>query len=338
MIGMVKIIHVAVAILQRKNQFGHIEFLLASRPQGKGWAGWWEFPGGKIEADETPERALSRELQEELGITPTHTQQWLTRRFDYPKTHDAVAKTVLLHFYFVTQWQGEISAKEGQQLSWQGSQYFRQNITVSPVLPANAPIMKALALPPIYAISNVAEMGESVWLNALEAQLQQGLRLIQLREKHLATPALMRLAEQVQILAKPYGAKVLFNHDITLTQELGEPSFGEMGVHLTSQQLMSLNEKPSHLPSHCIVAASCHNATELAHAEKLDLDFVVLSPVNNSKSHENARPLGWEQFSALIQHSTMPVYALGGMQTSDLVQAFSCGARGIAMQRAAWKA
>ena len=331
---MVKIIHVAVAILQRKNLFGQIEFLLASRPQGKGWAGWWEFPGGKIETDETPARALGRELQEELGIMPTHTQQWLTRRFDYLKTHDAEAKTVLLHFYFVSQWQGEVSAKEGQQLSWQNP----QNITVSPVLPANAPIMKALALPPIYAISNVVEMGESAWLKALETQLQQGLRLIQLREKYLAAPALMRLAEQVLILAKPYGAKVLFNHDIKLAQQLGELSFSEVGVHLTSKQLMSLNEKPSHLPSDFIVAASCHNAIELVHAEKLNLDFVVLSPVNISKSHENARPLGWEQFSALIQHTTMPVYALGGMQTSDLSQALICGARGIAMQRAVWKA
>ena len=331
---MVKIIHVAVAILQRKTLFGQTEFLLASRPQGKGWAGWWEFPGGKIEVNETPEHALSRELQEELGITPTDTQPWLTRRFDYPKTHDSAAKAVLLHFYFVTQWQGEVSAKEGQQLSWQNP----QNITVSPVLPANAPIMKALALPPIYAISNVAEMGEAAWLSALEAQLQQGLRLIQLREKHLAAPALMRLAEQVLALAKPYGAKVLFNHDIKLAQQLAELSFGEMGVHLTSKQLMSLNEKPSNLPRHLIVAASCHNATELAHAEKLDLDFVVLSPVNISKSHENTRPLGWEHFAALMQHATMPVYALGGMQTSDLGQALSCGARGIAMQRAVWLA
>ena len=329
---MVKIIHVAVAILQRKNQFGQTEFLLASRPQGKGWAGWWEFPGGKIEANETPEHALSRELQEELDITPTYTQQWLARRFDYPKTHDSAAKTVLLHFYFVTQWQGEISPKESQQLSWQSP----QNITVSPVLPANAPIMKALALPPIYAISNVTEMGEAAWLSALETQLQQGLRLIQLREKHLAAPALMRLAEQVLALAKPYGAKVLFNHDIKLARQLAELSFGEMGVHLTSKQLMSLNEKPSNLPRHFIVAASCHNATELAHAEKLDLDFVVLSPVNISKSHENTRPLGWEHFAALMQHATMPVYALGGMQISDLGQALSCGARGIAMQRAVW--
>ncbi len=320
---MVKIIHVAVAILQRKNQLGKIEFLLASRPQGKGWAGWWEFPGGKIEADETPEQALSRELQEELGIKPTSTQQWLIRRFDYPETHDSAAKTVLLHFYFVTQWQGEVSAKEGQQLSWQSP----QNITVSPVLPANAPIMKALALPPIYAISNVAEMGEAAWLSALEVQLKQGLQLIQLREKQLAGLALIRFTEQVLALAKEYGAKVLLNNDAKIAQELGAD-----GVHLSSQKLMKLTEKPHGL----IVAASCHNELELAHAAQLSLDFVVLSPVNLTKSHEGAITLGWEYFADLMQLATLPVYALGGMQTKDLEKALSCGARGIAMQRAVW--
>ena len=329
---MSKVTHVAVAIIQKNSSlFSSGEFLLASRPVNKPWAGWWEFPGGKIEANETPEHALSRELQEELGITPTYTQSWLIRRFDYPAIsqngHDSAAKTVLLHFYFVTQWQGEISAKEGQQLSWQNP----QNITVSPVLPANAPIMQALALPPIYAISNVAEMGEAAWLSALEAQLQQGLRLIQLREPLLAALALMRLAEQVLVIAKPYGAKVLINNDMQLAQQLGAD-----GVHLSRLQLMRLSEKPSNLPSNFIVAASCHNATELGHAENLGLDFVVLSPVNISKSHENTRPLGWEHFAALMQHATIPVYALGGMQISDLGQALSCGARGIAMQRAVW--
>ena len=316
---MKKIIHVAVAILQNANG----EFLLASRPQGKGWAGWWEFPGGKIEVDEAPEHALSRELQEELGITPISTQQWLTRHFDYPQTHDSAAKTVLLHFYFVTAWQGDISAKEGQQLSWQNP----QNITVAPVLPANAPIMRALALPPLYAISNVAEMGEEAWLNALKMQLKQGLRLIQLREKQLESPAFIRLAEQVLKMAKPYAAKVFINNHIQLAQQLGAH-----GVHLPSHTLMRLQEKPASL----IVAASCHNALELAHAQLLGLDFVVLSPVNFTKSHEDAMMLGWDAFATLIQPIAMPVYALGGMQMSDLATALSCGARGIAMQRAIW--
>jgi 8-oxo-dGTP diphosphatase len=326
---MSKTIDVAVAILQKNaSLFSSGEFLLASRPNGKGWAGWWEFPGGKIEANESPQHALKRELQEELGITPTQVQQWLTRRFDYPQTHDSEAKTVLLHFYFVNAWQGEISAKEGQQLSWQNP----QNIIVSPVLPANAPIMQALALSPIYAISNLAEMGEHAWLNALETQLKNGLSLIQLREKQLAVPAFMGLAEQVLKMAKTYDAKVLINSDIELAQKIGAD-----GVHLSSLQLIQLTEKPSNLPKNFMVAASCHNALELAHAQQLGLDFVLLSPVNATKSHEDAATLGWENFSALIQPFSLPVYALGGMQMSDFDKALSCGARGIGMQRAVWK-
>jgi 8-oxo-dGTP diphosphatase len=322
---MSKVVHVAVAIIQKTTS----EFLLASRPHGKGWAGWWEFPGGKIETGETPEHALTRELQEELGITPIQIQQWLTRRFDYQQTHDAEAKTVLLHFYFVTRWQGELAAKEGQQLSWQNP----QKITVSPVLPANAPIMKALALPPVYAISNVAEMGEAAWLLALENQFKNGLQLIQLREKMLAEPISMRIAEHVLELAQGFGAKLMINNDIKLALRIGAH-----GVHFTAQQLMQFSEKPPELfAKKMLVAASCHNAAELEKAQQLDLDFVVLSPVNHTKSHENAATLGWENFKKLIENVDLPVYALGGMDWTDLPQALSCGARGIAMQRAAWR-
>lgn len=317
---MTKITQVAVAILQRKNENGQNQFLLASRPHGKGWAGWWEFPGGKIDSGETPEHALARELAEELGIKPTITQQWLTRQYDYPATHDAPAKMVLLHFYFVNAWQGEVSAREGQQLNWQSA----DNLTVKPVLPANASILKALLLPPVYAISNIAEMGEKPFLDALQTALNKGLRLVQVREKHLTKDAFIKVSEQIIALAKPYNATVLISQDIALARDLGA-----QGVHLPSQDLLILKTKPAGL----MVAASCHNPEELAHAEMLGLDFVVLSPVKSTQSHPEIDALGWQTFAEMIKNISLPVYALGGMSLSDLPIALSYGARGIAYQR-----
>jgi 8-oxo-dGTP diphosphatase len=317
---MTKVVEVAVAILQKTNG----DFLLASRPQGKGWAGWWEFPGGKIERHESPSQALSRELQEELGITPTLTQPWLKRRYDYPATHDAEAKTVLLHFFFVLAWHGEVSALEGQTLAWQSP----RQIEVTPILPANAPIMHALALPSVYAISNVAEMGKAPFLEALKSALEHGLQLIQVREKQLATEALSALTDEVLNICAPYNAQVILNADVSVAKQLGVH-----GVHLTNQRLMQLDSKPEHL----IVGASCHDNAGLNHACHLQLDFAVVSPVLPTQSHPEAIPLGWETFAEMIGNCSIPIYALGGMQPQHLNVALSYGARGIAMQRAAWQ-
>lgn len=316
---MTKVVQVAVAILQKANG----EFLLASRPQGKGWAGWWEFPGGKIEQGEAPEHALTRELQEELGVTPTAIQPWITRRYDYPATHDAEAKTVLLHFFFVTAWQGDVKPLEGQTLAWQPPQH----VQVSPVLPANAPIMQALALPNIYAISNLAEMGKSEFIRAFKQALDQGLQLIQIREKQLSAEALKSLVDDVLNITSSYGTKVMLNAEIELADRLGVH-----GVHLNSLALMQCQRKPEGL----MVAASCHDTLQLAHAEQLGLDFVVLSPVLNTQSHPNATTLGWSRFKEMVLNYSLPVYALGGMLPEHLSMALSCGGRGIAMQRGAW--
>ena len=318
---MTKVVHVAVAILQNKQG----EFLLASRPSDKGWAGWWEFPGGKLETDELPADALSRELQEELAIKPTQLQPWLQRRFDYPQTHDAAAKTVLLHFFFVTEWQGYIEAKEGQTLSWQTP----GDVTVSPILPANVPILKALALPDIYAISHIEEMGERQFLAVFKHVLDSGIKLVQLREKHLDKQTLLRLAKKVVAIAQPYQAKVMVNQHIDIAK-----AAGAHGVHLPSLELMQLRYKPQGL----LVSASCHNALELAHAEQLELDFVTLSPITQTKSHPQGQTIGWSAFTEWAATVNIPVYALGGMRPKNLPSALLHGARGIAMQRALWEA
>src|SRR4030066_1121313 len=99
-----KIVEVAAAILQRPDG----SFLLAQRPPDKIWAGYWEFPGGKIEPGETPYHALVRELREELGITVTTAYPWITRVFTYPHA------TVRLNFFRVTAWGGELHPHEGE--------------------------------------------------------------------------------------------------------------------------------------------------------------------------------------------------------------------------------
>jgi len=303
----------AVAVLLRPDG----QVLLGRRPEGKPWAGWWEFPGGKIEDGESALHALQRELDEELGTQATEVYPWLTRSFDYPE------KTVRLHFFMVRGWTAAPHGREGQKLSWQNP----AALTVGPMLPANEPILAALMLPPVYAITNLAETDEASFLAQLEQALDNGLKLIQIREKQLERDALYRFAEKMLKLALPHDAKVLLNGNIGLARTLGAH-----GVHLSSSQLMTLHEKPENL----LCAASCHSAEELAQARKLGLDFVVMGPVLPTRSHPGAATLGWEAFSNLIQNQPMPVYALGGLKPGDLTTAWQAGAHGIAMQRGVW--
>ena len=308
-----KIVEVAAAVLQREDN----SFLLAQRPPDKIWAGYWEFPGGKIESGETPYHALVRELREELGITVETAYPWLTRVYTYPHA------TVRLNFFRVTAWSGELHPHEGQQFSWQ----YVPDVTVAPVLPANDPILRALSLPTLYAISNVQELGEAEFMRRLEAALANGLRLVQLREKDYSREALRTLALKMLPLLRQHDARLIINADIELAKEIGAD-----GVQLTGAQLAELRERPA--VDWC--AASCHNAGELRNAEELGCDFALLSPVLATQTHPGAPHLGWEKFAAIAAGSSIPVYALGGLTHADMQTAWQHGAHGIALLRQAW--
>lgn len=312
-----KIVEVSAAVLQQPDG----SFLLAQRPSDKIWAGYWEFPGGKVEPGETAREALVRELREELGITVQTAYPWLTRVFTYPHA------TVRLNFFRVTAWSGELHPHEGQEFAWQPALTQVEQTTVSPILPANAPILRALSLPTLYAISNAGELGVDEFLRRLEARLQAGLRLVQLREKALDGDAFRALAQQALALTRTHGARLLLNGNVYLAQELGAD-----GVQLTGSQLANLTARPE--VDWC--AASCHDADELRHAEQLGCDFALLSPVLPTKSHPGAPHLGWERFAELACGSTIPVYALGGLQLADMTTAWQHGAHGVALLRQAW--
>ena len=128
-------VEVAVGVLiERDAQGREGRFLLTSRPEGKVYAGHWEFPGGKLEAGETVEQALRRELIEELGITIGEAHPWQTEVMDYPHAR------VRLHFCKLRQWQGAFEMREGQQMAWQ-----TLPVQVGPVLPGTVPVLGWLA-------------------------------------------------------------------------------------------------------------------------------------------------------------------------------------------------
>jgi 8-oxo-dGTP diphosphatase len=124
------LVQVAVGVLVRTDD----SFLLTSRPEGKAYAGYWEFPGGKLEAGETIEQALRRELQEEIGITIQDCALWKIDCIDYPHA------LVQLNFCKITQWTGELQMLESQSFAWQ-----QLPVTVMPVLPGTVPVLQWFA-------------------------------------------------------------------------------------------------------------------------------------------------------------------------------------------------
>lgn len=302
---------VAVGVLQRPD--GRV--LLAQRPAGKPAAGFWEFPGGKIEAGEERVAALKRELHEELGVDALEAQPWISREHAYSRF------TARLHLFRVPRWRGTPQGREGQRLRWENP----GAVAAEPLLEANHGILRALALPRIYAISKAAAFGEQEFLQRLRGALEKGLRLVQLREPSLPGPALAQLAGAVCALAHDYGARVLLN-------SAHEFITGVDGIHLQSAQLMRCRERPS-VP---LCAASCHDREELLHAANLGVDFAVLSPVLPTRTHPGAAILGWETFGELCRDLPMPVFALGGMRTDMLEKAMRHNAHGVALLSGIW--
>jgi 8-oxo-dGTP diphosphatase len=309
------IVRVAAAILHRSDG----KVLLAQRLPGTPYPGFWEFPGGKLEPGESAHDALLRELEEELGIVVTRAAPWLTQRYDYPHAH------VELEFFRVFEWRGEPHGRDGQAIAWQQP----AAIAVTPLLPANASVLRALVLPAVYAISMAEDLGEPEFLARARAALETGLKLIQLREKSFAPGRLRALTEKLLAISARYGARVLLNGDADTARELGCA-----GVHWSAARLLAARSRPDDM----LCAASTHDAAELEQAATLGVDWVVLGPVRQTPTHPDARPLGWQRFAELAAGSPMPVYALGGLSAEDLDVAVAHGAHGVALRRAAWPA
>jgi len=309
-----RVVPVAAAVIVRAD--GRV--LLAQRPAGKPYAGYWEFPGGKLEPGETPRRALERELAEELGLHVRRAAPWLVQRFVYPHAH------VELHFFRVFEWDGDPVGHDGQAFAWQVPGGF----DVAPLLPANTLVLRALLLPAVCGITMAADMGEAAFLERARVALGDGLRLIQLREKDWPAIRQRAFGEALLALARPLGAKVLLNGN-----EADARAWGLDGVHWTAAKLAAATTRPA---DGLMCSASCHTRDEIAKASALALDFALLGPVRATPTHPGAVTLGWNGFAATAADAALPVFALGGLSRDDLDNATAHGAHGLALRRAAW--
>jgi len=305
-----KVVDVAAAVVLLPDG----RFLLAQRPAGKVYAGYWEFPGGKAEQGEPLAAALARELHEELGIDVTRAYPWIVEEYVYPHAH------VRLHFFRVLVWRGEPHPRERQQLAWAAL----DDLGVAPLLPANGPVLRALALPSTLAITNGSELGIGAALERLERALARGVRLVMVREKQMAPTQLLGFASEVVARCRRVGARVVVNTDAEAARASGAD-----GVHLPAAALMATRTRPPF----ALCGASCHDEGELCQAARLDLDYVVLGPVLPTASHPGAPGLGWDAFRELVRTFRLPVYALGGMRGEHLERAWESGAHGIALMR-----
>ena len=293
-------------------------YLLAQRPEGKAYAGYWEFPGGKIEPGESPEQAIKREIREELDLDINTAHQWLTR------THVYEHAAVRLHFMRVREWSGTPRGLESQQFAFQ----MPGQEAVSPMLPANGPILKAVALPQHFGVTQAHALGEENFLHRLESALTRGLRLVQVREKEMTLAQLAKFSRAVVARCHAYGARVLINGDAVLAKEVLAD-----GVHLTSAQLIRTLARPAF----GLVTASVHTRAELEYAAQLGCDFAVLGPVLPTPTHPDATGVGWAGFEVIARGCAIPVYAIGGLNTRDVYPAaWQHGAHGVAMLRGAW--
>ena len=312
------VLHVALGVL--KNADGQI--LISLRKSGVHQGGLWEFPGGKLDEFESAEQALVREFKEELDITIISATPLINIKHNYADL------AVHLHVFLVTDFSGAAKACEGQVFKWVAPEEL--NTHTFPA--ANQTIIKAALLPDRYAILDDAD-DVATLLARLQSLLDRQIKLIQLRLKNTPTAVIQGFLETAYPVCNAQGVVLLLNSSVKNIDD-----FPVHGLHLTSTDLMAIGSRPVSeydvSENEYWVSASCHNLTELRHAQRIGIDFVVLAPVLPTLTHPDKEPMGWQEFAELVSHVNIPVYALGGLTEADLEIAQAAGAQGIAAIRA----
>ncbi len=317
---MTKLVHVAVGVIV--NADGKI--LIAKRPVNVHQGGLWEFPGGKVDAGETIEQALVRELHEELAIDVLASQPLIQIRHHYPD------KSVLLDVHKITQFTGYPIGNEGQPVQWVDAKAL-ENFEFPA---ANRPIISAINLPEKYAITG-AYLDEVDFVARLNSVLAKDVRLVQLRVANFNADTHQFLLDAALEAIDRSNANLVINCSLAEYNRATQSRLNiAFGLHLNRHHAAVINQRP--VDGQVLFGVSCHNAEEVVHAQHIGADYLLLSPVLPTDSHPSATLLGWESFSALAELANVPVYALGGVDEGHITMAHSFGAQGVAGISAWW--
>jgi len=304
---------IAVALAVIRDSGGRV--LIGRRDPQAHLGGYLEFPGGKVEPTETPAVAMVRELREEAGLIAQDYRLLMSIPYLYPAPD---ARRLRLHVFLVTRWQ---VGHSGLLNGW----FWSDSQTLEPAQfpAANVGILNSLKLPSELMITADLQGPVSRILAVCKPAIECGVRLICLRDPQLPLTDFQQVTALLLPELHALGCRVMLNCPVDLpVVALAD------GVHLTSQRLMAATERPLAAGQYC--SAACHDVDQLQQAEKLGIDFVTLSPVQATATHPTAKPLGWQQFAALVDSAAMPVYALGGMRREDLRQVWQSGGQGVA--------
>ncbi len=301
----IKTIKAVVAILYAKN---NTQILITKRRKNQFMPNYWELPGGKIETGEDEEDALARELQEELGI------KTLRISLKHVMTHHYKDKTVNLSIYNVESYKGNVTGTEGQDIRWCNL----QNLSNYKLLPTMRIIINRIRLPEYYWITP-DERDPELLLQKCQNHLITGAKIIQLRSKDLIEHSYIG---KIHNLCQSYEARLILN---VPNKTFKEPCDG---WHLTSEELLKYSKRPC--ANNKLLGASAHNMKEAKYAETISVDYISLAPIEETPSHPNATPLGWEVAKDIVSKSNLPVYLLGGMGRDSLGRALKIRAQGIA--------
>lgn len=301
------IVHVAVGVMYNSNG----QVLISKRPEHVHQGGKLEFPGGKVEQNETLHTALVREFEEELGvqIDESDTQPLICL------THHYADKSVKLDVWEVHRFSGTPFGKEGQAIGWSDIEHLNPNQFPE----ANVPIISALRLPKALMVTPDLNLDDA--LSTLPYIIKSS------NASHCIV-RLPSLSLGDYKIVWEYLKQQTFNTALIVHQHIEVAVAYHAPLHVRSGQLVKMSKYQ--LKKVEYISASVHNIEEQQIAQRLGVHFTVFGSIKETPTHQDHAGLGWEALSVVTQIATVPVYAIGGMALTDIDTARDCGAQGVA--------